>query len=105
MPPGAMSSMLRHQVSEEVDRMTLQMQTDMVMAGRRGELVTSVQSAGKIRQRVFLARPPLPQECCQVEMESSLARARKPDGSTRFFSARLGPSPIFSDLILYEKSD
>ncbi len=39
-----------------------------------------------------------------LEMESSLARARKPDGSTRFFSARLGPSPNFFDLILYEKS-
>ncbi len=35
----------------------------------------------------------------KLEMESSLARARKPDGSTRFFSARLGPSPIFLDLI------
>ncbi len=56
-------------------------------------------------QRGVTSQPPkkTPFQCL-VEMESSLARARKPDGSTRFFSARLGPSPIFSDLILYEKS-
>ncbi len=39
-----------------------------------------------------------------MEMESSLARARKPDGSTRFFLSPTRPEPDFFYPFLYEKS-